>query len=69
MSDEGERRDSEKLTEKDKIGLRGGTGDVRIGLDSEHLKIDGHDERDDKLPHDRSWKTKREEEPDEPDRA
>ena len=56
--DRGKRYDD--LTEKDKIGLRGGTGDVRIGLDTEHLKVDGHGDRDDKIPHDKSWKTRAE---------
>jgi len=44
-------------------GITGANGASFIAIDAKHLKIDGHDSADDKLTHDKSWKTKVEEEP------
>ncbi len=59
-------RDKPQPSERETMGITGGPGTTFFGLDAKHLKIDGHDTADEKLHHDRSWKTKAEEEPDEP---
>jgi hypothetical protein len=58
-------RDKPKTPEREQIGISGGWGATFVGIDAKHLKIDGHDATDDRVPHDKSWKTKAEEEADE----
>ena len=59
-------RDKPQSSEREVIGITTGPGATFVGIDAKHLKIDNVDTSDDKLTHDKSWKTKVEEEPDEP---
>jgi hypothetical protein len=64
-------QDKPELHDREHVGIGGGFAPF-IGIDAKHLDIDGHDEQDEKVHRDHSWKTKAEEEPDglhEPDQT
>ena len=55
-----------ELHDREHVGITGGAGATFVGIDAKHLDVDGNRERDEKAHHDHSWKTKDEEEPEEP---
>jgi hypothetical protein len=56
-------RDRPQSSEPETIGITTGPEATFVGIDAKHLKIDHIDTSDEKLTHDKSWKTKVEEEP------
>ncbi len=62
-------QDKAQLHDRDHVGIVGGAGATFVGIDAAHLDVDGRDAHDEKTRHDRSWKTRAEEEPDEVDES
>lgn len=62
----GDDQNKPELHDREHVGITGGAGATFVGIDARHLDVDGDRERDEKTHHDHSWKTKDEEEPEEP---
>jgi hypothetical protein len=62
-------KDKPELHDREHVGITTGAGTTFVGIDAKHLAVDRNRERDEKSHHYRSWKTRAEEEPEEPGEA